>query len=70
LAGRVAAELQLAGWRLAAGTRVYLQVRFTGCAATSPAAHDCNFDCEHHSRITNGRHPADLVCGGRNMEPR
>jgi hypothetical protein len=38
LAGRVAAELQLAGCRLAAGTRAYLQVRFTGCAATSPAA--------------------------------
>jgi fatty-acid desaturase len=32
--------------------------------------HDDNFDREHHGRITNGRHPADLVCADRKMEPR
>jgi hypothetical protein len=31
--------------------------------------HDDNFDREHHGRITNGRHPADLVDGAAKWSP-
>jgi transposase InsO family protein len=49
----------------------YLQVRFSGLRRDlAHYLHDYNFDREHHGRITQGRHPADLVYGARKMESR
>jgi transposase InsO family protein len=49
----------------------YLQVRLTGLRRDlARYLHEYNFQREHHGRITQGRHPADLVYGARKMEPR
>ena len=49
----------------------YLQVRFSGLRRDlAHYLNDYNYDREHHGRITQGRHPADLVYGAHKMEPR
>jgi transposase InsO family protein len=49
----------------------YLYLRFSGLRRDLHAyLHDYNHHREHHGRITQGRHPADLVYGARKMKPR
>lgn len=49
----------------------YLRVRYTGLRRDlAHYLHDYNYDREHHGRITQGRHPADLVHGAHKMKPR